>query len=102
MFVHHVFFWLKNPDSAEDKNQLLQGLRSLEPIEAIRHLHIGEPASTNRPVIERSYAVSLLMLFDTPEDQEIYQDHPVHHEFIKNCSALWEKVVVYDAVDAGE
>lgn len=100
MFVHHVFFWLKNPESAEDKNQLLQGLRTLKTVEVIWQIHIGVPATTNRSVIERGYHFSLLMLFDSLEEQEVYQDHPTHHQFIHDCSALWEKVIVYDSVEA--
>lgn len=100
MFVHHVFFWLKNADSEEDKNKLLQGLNKLKAVDEIRTIHIGVPASTNREVIERGYALSLLMLFDNLQDQETYQEHPVHKQFVEECASLWSKVVVYDAVDA--
>ncbi|AHM62417.1 stress responsive alpha-beta barrel domain-containing protein [Flammeovirgaceae bacterium 311] len=99
MFVHHVFFWLKNPDSSEDRNQLEEGLLELEKVDVIRTFHVGVPASTNRPVIERGYALSLLLIFDNLEDQETYQVHPVHERFVKECSHLWSKVVVYDSVD---
>ncbi|MCJ8165065.1 Dabb family protein [Pontibacter sp. E15-1] len=100
MFVHNVFFWLKNAASEEDKSKLLEGLQSLKPIEVIRTIHIGVPASTDRPVIERGYDLSLLLIFDTPEDQETYQVHPVHKAFVERCKELWSKVVIYDAVDA--
>jgi len=26
--VHHVFFWLKNPDSEKDRKQLIEGLKT--------------------------------------------------------------------------
>ena len=99
MFVHHVFFWLKNAGSEEDKAKLLQGLREMTSIKEIRTVHIGEPASTNRDVIEKGYDVSWLLIFDNLEDQEVYQVHPVHKAFIEKCSMLWSKVVVYDATD---
>jgi hypothetical protein len=100
MFVHHVFFWLKNSESEEDKSKLLQGLRQLESIEVIRTAHVGVPATTSREVIERGYALSLLLIFDNLTDQETYQEHPVHKKFVEECSSLWSKVIVYDAVDA--
>lgn len=100
MFVHHVFFWLKNPSSEADKAALREGLQSLTPIEVIKTAHIGVPATTNREVIERGYALSLLLIFDNLKDQETYQVHPVHKAFVEKCKSLWEKVVVYDAVDA--
>jgi hypothetical protein len=99
--VHHVFFWLKNPDSKEDLAKLLAGVKSLEKIETIRTMHVGVPASTEkREVVDNSYHVSELMFFDDLAGQKIYQDHPVHQKFIAECSHLWEKVVVYDVVSA--
>ena len=45
--VHHVFFWLKNPDSKADLAQLLAGIRGLAAIEVVRGIHVGVPASTD-------------------------------------------------------
>lgn len=98
-FVHHVYFWLKNPESAQDKAKLIEGLNTLKSIKAIRLARIGEPASTNRDVVENSYQVSWLLFFDNLADQEVYQKHPTHLKFVENYSHLWEKVVVYDSVD---
>ena len=30
------------------------------------------------------------------EDQDVYQNHPLHQAFIKEYGHLWKKVVVYD------
>lgn len=99
--VHHVFFWLKNPSSTADRDKLLAGVKSLKKIETIKRLHVGIPASTEkRDVIDNSYHVSELMFFDSTEDQKIYQDHPIHQKFIDEHSMLWEKVVVYDVMEA--
>jgi hypothetical protein len=38
------------------------------------------------------------MEFDSPADQKLYQDHPLHHEFVATCGHLWRKVVVYDTM----
>ena len=96
---HHVFFWLKNPISIEDRDKLIAGLRQLEKIETIRSLQIGVPADTEkRPVVDNSFSVSELMFFDDVAGQSVYQDHPLHKKFIEQCSALWERVIVYDSV----
>ena len=95
--VHHVFFWLKNPSSKEDLKRLLKGLDSLRSIEVIKDIYIGVPAATEkRPVIDDSYSASELLIFEDLEAQRIYQEHPVHQQFIADCSSLWQKVVVYD------
>jgi hypothetical protein len=39
--------------------------------------HIGVPAATNRDVIDSSYSVSWMLVFDNLEDEEVYQNHPV-------------------------
>jgi hypothetical protein len=99
--VHHVFFWLKDPSSTADRDKLLAGVKTLKKIETIKFLHVGVPASTEkRDVVDNSWAVSELMFFDNVEDQKIYQDHPIHQQFIKEHSMLWERVVVYDVMES--
>jgi hypothetical protein len=99
--VHHVFFWLKNPESKEDLARLLEGLRTLAKIESVRGTHFGVPASTEkRDVVDNSYSASEILLFDDTAGQKIYQDHPIHKQFVADCSHLWERVVVYDAISA--
>jgi len=99
--VHHVFFWLKNPGSREDLSKLLAGLRTLTAIETVRGAHFGVPASTEkRDVVDNSFSASEMLFFDDLAGQKAYQDHPVHKQFVADCSNLWERVVVYDAISA--
>jgi hypothetical protein len=100
MFVHHVYFWLKNPDSKDDKEKLIEGLKKLSKVKTIKMFHIGQPATTNRDVIDRSYAASWLAIFENQAAQDSYQTDPIHLKFVEECSSLWTKVVVYDSVDA--
>ena len=99
--VHHVFFWLKNAGSREDLAKLQAGLRTLADIETVRAAHFGVPASTEkRDVVDNSYSASEVLFFDDEAGQKIYQDHPIHQQFIADCSHLWDRVVVYDAIAA--
>jgi hypothetical protein len=100
-FIHHVFFWLKNPEQHEDRLRLAEGLKKLSKVPTIKDFHIGNPASTNRDVIDTTYSFSWLVLFDSAEDQDVYQTHPIHLKFIEECANLWGKVIVYDTVNAG-
>lgn len=98
--IHHVFFWLKNPNSKEDLTKLLDGLRTLKGIESVRRIHIGVPASTEkRDVVDNSYHASELLFFDDLAGQKVYQDHPIHQKFVADCSHLWDRVIVYDSTD---
>lgn len=95
--VHHVFFWLKNPGSTTDRDQLIEGIKTLKKIETVQDLQVGIVADTERrPVIDHSWHVSELMFFNDLEGQGLYQSHPLHLAFIENCGHLWEKVLVYD------
>ena len=100
MFVHQVYFWLKNPERKEDQAQLLKGIQSLSAIEPKISFHVGVPAETDRPVIDRSYSFSELIIFDDLAGHDNYQVHPLHSQFVEENKHLWEKVVIYDAVDA--
>jgi hypothetical protein len=99
-FIHHVFFWLKDPGNSNDLLQLIEGLQKLSVVKTIQSFHIGKPAATYRDVIENTYSVSWLLFFNDKEDQDSYQVDPVHLKFVEDCSHLWSKVVVYDSVTA--
>jgi hypothetical protein len=99
VFVHHVYFWLKNPESKTDFDKLVDGLKKLSAVKTIKDFHIGKPADTNREVIERGYAVSWLVQFANAADQASYQTDPIHLKFIDECSQVWSKVIVYDSVN---
>ncbi len=99
IFIHHVYFWLKNPGSIEDSNKLAEGLLKLSEVKTIQRFHIGKPADTNRDVIERGYALSWFVEFKNAAEQSSYQTDPIHLKFIADYSYLWSKVIVYDSVD---
>jgi len=95
--IHQVFFWLENPDSMQDKTELKKGLETLSGISEVQMLATGEPASTmEREVVVSDWDVSETMYFRSTEDQDTYQNHPLHQAFIKEYGHLWKKVVVYD------
>jgi hypothetical protein len=97
--AHHVFFTLKNPASKEDRDKLVEGVKTLKGIPTIKGIHVGIPADTERrDVVDTSWQVSELMFFTDLAGQATYQNHPIHLDFIKNYSHLWAKVVVYDAM----
>lgn len=98
LLVHHVFFYLKDPQSAPDEAKLLEGLEKLAKISTIQLSHIGRPARTSGEEIEKGYAVSWLCFFKNLIEEEIYQTDPIHLKFLEDNAHLWEKRVVYDAL----
>lgn len=96
MFVHNVFFWLKEKDNEEAQKALLAGIKTLEGIESIESVYIGTPAATRRPVIDSSYSFAEILVFADEAAHDVYQVHPLHTKFVEDCAHLWEKVVIYD------
>ena len=98
--IHHVFFWLANPGSQEDRARLLEGLRSLGKIKSLRDFRIGVPAATEaRDVIDNTYTFSLFTVFDDVKGHDAYQVDPIHTRFVDTYKHLWKKVTVYDVAD---
>lgn len=97
-FYHVVYFWLKNPSSTEDRKKFEDSLTHL--LNVSTHLmtkHLGIPASTDRPVIDRSYTYCLLLSFKDKAAHDAYQIEDAHKVFISECESLWQKVVIYDS-----
>lgn len=97
-FIHHVYFWLVDPQDANSRDQLIEGLQKLSVVTSIKAFHIGLPAGTSREVIDSSYSVSWLLLFSNKEAQDSYQTDPIHLKFVEECKHLWSKVIVYDTL----
>lgn len=98
--IHHVFFWLKEPDNKEHRDQLVTALNELIKVNTIKLSHIGFPAGTeSRDVVDHSYSVSYMVMFDDQAGQDAYQIDPIHTKFVEENSHLWNKLVVYDSVD---
>jgi hypothetical protein len=98
--VHHVYFWLKEPKNEAHKKQLIKGLNELITVKTIKMSHLGFPAGTeSRDVVDHSYSVSYLVMFDSQADQDAYQIDPIHTKFAEENSHLWSKVIVYDSTD---
>lgn len=99
MFVHTVYFWLHEGTPAPAREQLIQDCRTLlATIPTVRQLFTGAPAGTPRDVVDNSYGVGLTVLFEDTAGHDVYQDHPLHHQFIERNQAHWSRVQVYDFV----
>lgn len=98
-FVHVVYFWLKEPENQEARKKFEASLKTfISQSSYVKSSHIGTPAGTSRPVIDSSYSYCLVATFDSKEDQDKYQEEPVHLKFIEESKELWEKVLVYDSI----
>lgn len=99
MFVHTVYFWLNEDAPAPAASQLIEDCRTiLRQVPTVRQLWAGPAANTPRDVVDNSYACGLTVLFDDSAGHDVYQDHPLHYEFIERNKTNWKRVQVYDFV----
>lgn len=97
MFVHTVFFYLKpnTPAAAIDKLEN-ECVSYLGKIPGVRNLWAGRPAHTPRPVVDNSYGIGLTVVLDDVAAHDVYQNHPLHLDFIARNKEYWLRVQVYD------
>lgn len=98
MLIHTVIFWLKKDLSEDDFLFFEKEVGSLEQISSVNQLYVGRPGNTTkRPVIDDSYNFCLTVVLKDVAAHDAYQEDPIHLDFIKNCSHMWERVKIYDA-----
>lgn len=98
--LHIVFFWLKEPDNQAHRSQFETALKKLittNPQATANHFGIPA-ASEKRTVVDNSFTYCYTMSFPDLEAQNAYQTDPTHELFIKEASALWDRVLVSDSL----
>lgn len=97
-FIHTVFFWMNEGNTAADIAAFEAGLKQLAEIETVQRAYIGKPAGTPRDVVDNSYDYALILHFTDAAGQNAYQIDPVHLAFIEASQGTWAKVQVYDTL----
>lgn len=98
-FVHTVFFWLNNPDSATDRTKFETSLKKFLNTSLYTNTNfIGKPPAATRDVVDGSFTYSLVVSFESAEAQQKYQVEKAHLLFIEESQDLWSKVIVYDSM----
>ncbi len=86
------------PDLSDDQiTEFEAGLKILTEIDSVCFRHIGTPASTSRPVIDRSHAYKLVVGFHDLAGHDRYQVAQDHLDFIARCGKYWHNVRIYDS-----
>lgn len=96
MITHIVILWLKD-ESAEMRLKVLEGAAALDAIPGVLEFRAGEMIPGAREIVDNTFAVGLSMTFPDQEAADVYQEHPIHQEFVeKYVKPFASRVVVYD------
>ncbi len=92
MITHIVLFKLldRSPESIEKARAKLASLAG--KITQLRHFEVG----TDVLHTDRSYDLALMARFDSLEDLQAYQIHPLHQEVVKYILSVRESIVAVD------
>lgn len=101
--VHVVLVWLKEPGNPDHRARIVEATRSFMAIPGVEEIAVGEPVSSERPMVDDSFDVGLYMVFTSREALEAYQAHPMHEEALGTIlRPLASRTVVYDFEDRGD
>ncbi|GBF72890.1 stress responsive protein [Paenibacillus sp. 598K] len=92
MITHIVLFKLKDrsPESVQATADVLRAMEG--QIEQLRKLEVGVDVLHT----ERSYDIALTTVFDSLDDLQAYQVHPVHQKVIEHMSQVRESAASVD------
>lgn len=97
--VHHlVFVWLK----PEYKNQayvntLQAETLKLAKIPGVVSLSAGKAIASQRPIVDDSFDLGVIMTFQSVEQMNQYLQHPQHQSFVNQyVKGKAERLTVYD------
>lgn len=94
---HIVFVWLKEPGDVETRRQLIETSKSFKKIPGVTGVSTGTPLQSDRPVVDDSFDVAVIITFESREALQNYQTHPNHTKAVEEeLSPVTDRMVIYD------
>jgi len=92
-----VFCWLKNPRNTEQIDQVINSSKELAAIPGVIDIVAGKSVPNDRPIVDDSFDVGLVMTFKNNEDLSNYIIHGEHvKRVVEVFQPLCQRIVVYD------
>ena len=96
--THVVLLWLKHPGNEAERARVIEAAKDFRGrIPGLSAMSIGEPLPSNRPVVDSSFDVGIVMRFDHRRALEAYEKNPIHLKAVDEVlKPLAAKIVVHD------
>lgn len=94
---HVVMFWQKKPGDLQDRQKITDAMDRLRVIEGITFLDYGTAVASERPVVDDSFDIALLVRFKNVDALHAYESDARHTKEVKEVLLpLTKKIQVYD------
>jgi len=94
---HVVLMWMKNPDDANARRQIINATNSFREIPGILAINYGRPIARTRPVVDSSFHIGIVIVFKDHQAASAYETNPIHMKAVKDVlQPLVGKLQVYD------
>lgn len=96
---HVVLCWLKSPGDRMARAQLIGTSLGFQDLPGVVAVSAGEPLPSDRPQVDGSFDVAIVMTFRDEAALRAYERHPAHKKAVEEVlRPLTARVVVYDFV----
>ncbi|MBI2992693.1 MAG: Dabb family protein [Gammaproteobacteria bacterium] len=94
---HVVLCWLNKPGDTEAARALIRVSKELRDIPGVQNLVAGPPLASERPVVDDSFDVGVVMRFADAAALEEYLNHPEHVRRVnETLRPLCGRIQIYD------
>lgn len=94
---HVVMCWLKEPGNTGHRERVIAASQELRMIPEVQDMVIGAPVASDRPIVEDSFDVGIVMTLRDEAALRVYLEHPEHTSRIRDTlGPLCARVQVVD------
>ncbi len=98
--THVMLFWLNRPGNIDDQNYLLRATRTLRRVRGVNEVRVGRPLTVNRPALEQSFDLAVVMTFRDREALEKFERDQSRQQGIDAMlRPLVRRYIVYNFVN---
>jgi hypothetical protein len=94
---HVVLFWLNDPSDAQAIRKMEDACLSFRSIAGVESVAVGRALPSDRPVVDSSFDLGVVITFRNPEALGRYLKDPIHQEALRSLvKPLVKRMQVYD------
>ena len=95
--THVVMVWFNDSVTQDDIDTVARRTLELRDIPQLVDIKVGKAIPSDRPIVDDSFDLGLVMTFDSVESMNIYVEHPIHVKFVEQyLKGKVDRLVVYD------